>query len=81
MTLFLISGLSTPIIALIILIVAVFIRTSMVESPFVLKKIDTRPKFMNASAQEIQKRAHSLGEDFLINNIYTIKAVKGLGTP
>ena len=61
------------------MIVAVIIRTSMVESPFVLKKIDTRPKFMNASAQEIQKRAHSLGEEFLINNIYT-KAVEGLGT-
>ena len=58
---------------------AVIIRTSMVESPFVLKKIDTRPKFMNASAQEIQKRAHSLGEEFLIDNIYT-KAVEGLGT-
>jgi hypothetical protein len=51
----------------------------MVESPFVLKKIDTRPKFMNASAQEIQERAHSLGEEFLIIHIYT-KAVEGLGT-
>ena len=58
---------------------AVIIRTSMVESPFVLKKIDTRPKFMNASAQEIQERAHSLGEEFLIIHIYT-KAVEGLGT-
>ena len=34
----------------------------MVESPFVLQKLDNRPQFLNASAQEIQKRAQTLGK-------------------
>ena len=59
-------GIATPIVALVILILAVVIRTSMVESPFVLNKLDAHPRFINASAQDIQRRAKNLGKVFIL---------------
>ena len=63
--------------AFIILILAVVIRTSMVESPFVLNKLDAYPRYINASAQDINQRAKNLGKakTFWTQQTQTVKHV------
>ena len=50
----------------------------MVESPFVLNKLDAYPRYINASAQDINQRAKNLGKakTFLAQRQYQLYEVK-----